>query len=131
MSRINTVCVIDDDKIFTFAVKRLLAISDCCENVIEYSNGEEAISGLRALLASNRNMPELILLDLNMPIMDGWQFLDEFITIRELTRIKIYIVSSSIDPADIEKSKKYNSVSKYITKPLDKEILKKIINSSL
>ena len=61
-----------------------------------------------------------------MPIMDGWQFLDEFIRIKTKKTIKVYIVSSSVNPTDIERAKTYNMVSNYIVKPISREKLKEI-----
>ena len=60
----------------------------------------------------------MILLDLNMPILDGWQFLDEFIHLPLKKEISIFIVTSSIDPSDIEMAKNYKMVKSYIMKPI-------------
>jgi CheY-like chemotaxis protein len=55
--------------------------------------------------------------------MDGWQFLDEFIRIKTKKTIKVYIVSSSVNPVDLERAKTYNMVSNYIVKPISREKL--------
>lgn len=128
MGKVETICIIDDDKIFTFATKRLLSINDCCDRIIEFKNGKEALKGLKSILSSETDVPDIIFLDLNMPIMDGWEFLDEFKTLKKLDNTKIYILTSSIDPADIEKSKTYTLISDFITKPINKDKLEKIIN---
>ena len=91
-----------------------------------FKNGLEAINNLKPIIASGENIPEVILLDINMPIMDGWQFLDEFIQIPCKQKIYIYIVSSSIDPADQQKIKEYENISNYIVKPITIEDLTKI-----
>ena len=73
-------------------------------------------------------IPELILLDLNMPIMDGWEFLDEF-SIKYAAifqTVKIAIVSSSVNPADFQKAKEYPFVIDFISKPISVDILRKI-----
>ncbi|MFY7653149.1 MAG: response regulator [Chitinophagaceae bacterium] len=127
MKKIGTACIIDDDKIFTFGVKKLLSISDFCSNILVFQNGEEAIKHLRLILSSPDVLPDVILLDLNMPVMDGWQFLDEFIKIKPAKKIKIYIVSSSIDQQDFDKAAQYEAVSKFITKPLSKKQIEEII----
>jgi CheY-like chemotaxis protein len=64
------------------------------------------------------SLPDVILLDLNMPILDGWQFLDEFVKLPIKKEIAIFIVTSSIDPSDIEMVKKYDIVKSYIMKPI-------------
>ena len=117
MKKINTVCIIDDDPIFRFGTKKLMENIDVQLDFLVYKNGQEAIDGLSSKVKLNANMPDVILLDLNMPIMDGWQFLDELFTIPGAVGIPIYIVSSSVDSRDIDKAKTYKMVSNYIVKP--------------
>lgn len=127
MKTVNLTCIIDDDPVYIFAAKRLLNLSDFCENFTIFNNGEDAINALTPILKSGKNIPDVILLDLNMPIMDGWQFLDEFIHIKSLKKITLFIVSSSIDPMDLKKAKDYELVSDYIIKPLSKRSLEDIM----
>lgn len=82
-----------------------------------YKNGKEAFDDLIPKLKLDTDLPDVILLDLNMPIMDGWQFLDELIKIPNMKSIPIYIVSSSVDSRDIDKAKTYKIVNNYIVKP--------------
>ena len=74
-------------------------------------------------------MPEIIFLDIDMPLMDGFQFLDEFDNLSEETKktCSIVMLTSSINPQDVNKSKKYSSVKKYINKPLSQENIQKIM----
>ena len=84
-----------------------------------YENGREALDNLSVILNSNEKLPEVIFLDLNMPILNGWQFLDEFCKIPNIEEnTRIYILSSSVYSGDIEKSKKYSIVKDFIQKPL-------------
>ena len=117
MKKINTVCIIDDDPIFRFGTKKLMETIDVQLDFLVYKNGKEALEGLSSKVKLNANLPDVILLDLNMPIMDGWQFLDQLFTIPDAVGIPIYIVSSSVDSRDIDKAKTYNMVSNYILKP--------------
>ncbi len=117
MNSINTACIIDDDPIFRFGTKKIMESVDFCKNFLVYKNGKEALEDLDIRLKSNIDMPDVILLDLNMPIMDGWQFLDELVKIPNAKQIPIYIVSSSVDSRDIEKAKNYELVTNYIIKP--------------
>jgi CheY-like chemotaxis protein len=126
MNKINLTCIIDDDPIFIFAAKRILKVSNFCNNFTIFNDGEEAITKLKPILESGDNVPDIILLDLNMPIMDGWQFLDEFIKMKTTKQIALYIVSSSIDPVDLAKAKTYETVTDFIIKPLSKAKLEKI-----
>ena len=123
MAAIDLTCIIDDDPIFIFSTKRILKRFDFCENFEVFENGKDAINALKPLIKSGRNIPDVILLDLNMPIMDGWQFLDEFKKLDIPKKITLYIVSSSIDPRDINKAKEYELVSDFIIKPLTRDRL--------
>jgi CheY-like chemotaxis protein len=86
-----------------------------------------------AYLNENKNnyneLPDIIFVDLNMPIMNGAMFLSKFAKLRPalVKHIDIYVVSSSIDPADIAVSKNYSFVLDYITKPITKSMLRKIV----
>ena len=116
MKQIESACLIDDDHIFIFAAKKILLATDICENFTVYNNGADSIE-------------ELILLDINMPIMDGWQFLDEFIKIKYPKKITLYIVSSSIDPVDIKKAKEYEAITDFIIKPITRKNLINMVSA--
>ena len=117
MKIINAVCIIDDDPIFRFGTKKLMESVQPSLSFMVYKNGKEAFDDLILKIKSSESIPDVILLDLNMPIMDGWQFLDECLKNKLLEKIPIYIVSSSVDSRDIEKAKKYKIVNNYIIKP--------------
>ncbi|MCK0146150.1 response regulator [Arenibacter sp. F26102] len=127
---INTTCIIDDDPIFVFGSKVLLKNNGFASNIIVFQNGKEALDMIVTMLESDEGLPEVIFLDLNMPIMDGWEFLDEFSKLSNVQNIKVYILSSSIDSRDIEKAKQYGIVNDFIAKPLTdskiSELIKKI-----
>ncbi|MCF4102535.1 response regulator [Gillisia sp. M10.2A] len=127
MKKIDVACIIDDDPIFVFSAKKIMQLSDFCNSFMVFHNGEDALNNLKAVITAKEQLPDIILLDLNMPIMDGWQFLDEFIQIPCDTEITIYIVSSSIDPADVIRAKTYDRVNNYIVKPITIERLKKVL----
>lgn len=127
-SKLNLVCVIDDDPIYTFAIKRLLKRNNICNEYVVYKNGQDAIEGLTN---NPENVPDLILLDINMPIMDGWKFLDAYKEIRLVKTTTIYITSSSINNVDLNKANANCLVSGYISKPMSTEKLLKIKNTFL
>jgi len=129
MRKINIACIIDDDPIFVFGTKRIMQLSNFCDTIIVYENGKDAHDSLKAIIVAKEPQPDIILLDLNMPIWDGWQFLDEFIKIPNDHSITIYIITSSVDPADVEKAKKYDAVSNYIVKPITTAELKNILSN--
>ena len=128
MKKINITCIIDDDPIFVFGTKKIMEMTNFCESIVVYKNGKEAYESLKAIILANEPQPDIILLDLNMPVWDGWQFLDEFIQIPNKKTITIYIITSSVDPADVQKAKKYDAISSYIVKPITTAELKKILN---
>lgn len=128
---IKTVLCVDDDPITLMLSKMVLNKASFCNELVTAKNGEEAILYFENLLITNNNdnYPKLIFLDLNMPIMNGWEFLDAFIE-KELhhtfKEIKVIILSSTVDPNDIEKSKKYPIVIKFLPKPINKEMLESL-----
>ena len=126
--KLNTVCIIDDDPIFVYGTKVLLNYnSSFCSNIIVYENGKEALDDLRFILKTNKEMPEVIFLDLNMPFINGWEFLDELKRMELKKKIGVYVVSSSLDKRDEEKSRNYDMVIDFISKPLTANKLQQLL----
>lgn len=130
MNKIDIACIIDDDPIFVFGAKKIMQYANFCSAYMIFHNGEEALINLKSVIKAGERLPDIILLDLNMPIMDGWEFLDEFTKIKTSKKITIYIITSSVDPADVERSKEYESVNNYIVKPITLEALQEILNEN-
>ncbi len=128
MKKIDIACIIDDDPIFIFGVRKIMDLIDFCKSLMVFRDGEEALHNLKSIISNNEKLPDVILLDLNMPVLDGWQFLDEFIKIPCDKKIVIYIVSSSVDPEDMHRAKSYELVSDYIVKPVTVAKLKEVLN---
>lgn len=128
MKTIDLACIIDDDPIYLFGIKKMMEVGHLCKGFMIYNNGLEALNALKPMLGNDENFPEIILLDLNMPIMDGWQFLDEIIKIPTTKKVLIYIVSSSIDPLDLKKAKQYSIVNNYLVKPVTLADLTKVVH---
>ncbi len=123
MKKIDLACIIDDDPIHVFGAKRAISIVNFCNSVLVFNNGKDAFDKISAIFKSGSSLPELILLDINMPVWDGWDFLDEFIKLPLSKDATIFIMTSSIDPSDQEKAKKYNQVNSFIIKPITVEKL--------
>jgi CheY-like chemotaxis protein len=116
------ILLVDDDPINNLITKRKLikAQPDITLNIVE--SASEALAYLKN---PDKNRPQLILLDINMPDVDGWQFLQEFNQMN--MSIKIIIYTSSIDEYDYEKSKDYSQIQDYIVKPLDEDKVNRIL----
>ncbi|MCM5664399.1 response regulator [Galbibacter mesophilus] len=127
MKTINAICLIDDDPITIFSVKKLIEVTRITENVISFNNGIEALKHYRN--ENNTIFPELILLDLNMPIIDGWEFIDNFSKLEISKTTYIYILTSSINPEDVNKVKEYNNKYPFSIKHLIKPVTKDKLSS--
>lgn len=125
MSKIDLTYIIDDDKIFTFVLKKILEKNKNFNQILDFKNGEEVL----LMLTLHNFKPDVILLDINMPVIDGWQFLEALEKLPNKEQYKIFIMSSSIDKTDIEKSKTFSTVVDFISKPINNEKLNKLINS--
>lgn len=128
MSNFTTVLLVEDDPITIMVCDRIIKMSAFANNVISCENGQTAIEYLNDVKSTNKAIPEVIFLDINMPVMNGWDFLEEFENIKNAFNPlpRIFILSSTVDPEDYKKAKTFNSVEDFISKPLSKEFLEKI-----
>lgn len=127
---IQKILCVDDDPITLMLYKMVIAKATLAETVIVAKNGQEALDYYDSLKSENsEDYPQLIFLDLNMPVMGGWEFLDNFIDQKFSPfneKTKIIVLSSTIDPKDIEKVKNYPIIMDFISKPVTKEMLEKL-----
>jgi len=117
------VCLIDDDKIYQFTARKIVEATGLAKNILSFFNGKEAIDFfLENQTKELDQLPNVVFLDINMPIMNGWQFLDAYykLSTKLHKAITIYLVSSSVDDTDIQKSKQYTTVKDYIIKPINR-----------
>ena len=129
MGTIKKMAVIDDDEVFTFLTSKAIEKTNLVEVIKVFVNGLDALNFLKENVGNPEELPEIIFLDLSMPIMDGWQFLEEYIKLNPKIgkKIVIYICSSSISPDDINKAKEISAVTDYIIKPVSKDMLAEIL----
>ncbi|MEY5049373.1 MAG: hypothetical protein RLZZ175_2732 [Bacteroidota bacterium] len=123
MKKINSIFVIDDDDICQYIAVSIIEHSELVKHTKVFNNGKEAIIYLENNCQILENIPEIILLDLTMPVMDGWEFIENYIKLKPRIgkKVYIYIISSSINPYDFERAKNISEVSDYIVKPLTLE----------
>lgn len=131
MSKPFIICIIEDDEVYQFTVTKNIQSQQLAKKILVFSDGEEALNFLSANIGDNNAVPDIIFLDINMPIMDGWQFLEEYIQLKPRIgkKVTLYMVSSSVDPADTQRAKKIEEVSDYIIKPITPDQLKVIVNT--
>jgi len=119
--------IIDDDPVFVLLFKKILSKLGVFETVINFENGQLALESLIEKFKNNLPFPNVIFLDINMPVLDGWEFLKALDKYKFKDDLKIYMISSSIDSIEIKKYKKYPFVKNYISKPISaKDFLKKL-----
>ncbi|HXH19888.1 MAG TPA: response regulator [Chitinophagales bacterium] len=128
MNKLDCVLLVDDDEICNFLNENVIRLMD---GNLKVQNALNSQTAMDFVLARKSDSPLLILLDLNMPVMDGFEFLDEFIHLPEKKRnnIVIVILTSSDYEKDRERARKYNVVSGYVIKPLTHEKMVSIVET--
>ena len=130
---LDKILCVDDDPITLMLCRKVVERVEFAKEIITVNNGEEAIQYFDTLYEEKKNnsdivYPKLVLLDLNMPVLDGWEFLESYMTkdyqnIFDLTRF--IVLSSSIDPYDINRAKTYPVIG-FLSKPVTKEMLENL-----
>ncbi len=125
---INLVMLVDDNDTDNFISRRIIEITKFAKQVIIKNSGKSALEYLEENKKSSSGIPELIFLDINMPIVDGFVFLYEFEKFEEILkdRCKVIILSSSDNKRDIDKIVNNDHVIKFITKPLTENALEDV-----
>lgn len=129
MKKIDTFCLVDDDDLYQFTTIHLLKKTDLVNKIIVFSNGLKAINFLKDEAGNKENIPDILFLDVNMPVMDGWEFLEEYLLIKPMMpkTVVIYMVSSSVDERDVLKAKSISTLSGYLVKPISSKNIMDVI----
>lgn len=125
----NLVALVDDDSIFQFTAARLIQSAKLAGQILQFENGGSAIDYLREHATDANKLPDHLFLDINMPFFDGWMFLEDFAELKSklAKRINIYMVSSSIDPRDMNRAKEFQEVSEFVVKPVSIETFSRLL----
>ncbi len=127
------ICIVDDDKIYQFTAKKIVESIGLSTKIQSFYNGEDAFHFIKENLLQKGNLPDIIFLDINMPVKGGWHFLEDYIAIQHQIpkKIIIYMVSSSVDDYDINKAKEFSLIAEYVIKPVNKERFQELIEDSV
>lgn len=123
MNKLNTILLIDDDSSSNFLNNVIIDEAEVCEQIITKTGGEDALDYIQK---EENAQPDLIFLDINMPRMNGWEFLEEFVKIRK-DEVPVCMLTTSINPREKELIHNFNCVIGFETKPLSEEILNRVI----
>ncbi|MBM1107898.1 response regulator [Aurantibacter crassamenti] len=126
---LKTVLLVDDDEATNFIHNMVIKQMNCTENIVIKENGIEALEYLTTSLEGKFPQPDLIFLDINMPAMDGWEFLEEYKKLdkNQLAQTVIVMLTTSLNPDDKDKAGQVNGISGFMSKPLTSELVEKVL----
>jgi DNA-binding NarL/FixJ family response regulator len=127
--KIKNILLIDDSEMDNYISEYIIVQSKIAEKISVFNSPIEALEYLGDLQSNQQEFPGAIFLDINMPDMDGFGFLDEYSKFSEdiIMRTSIFMLTSSDNPNDIKRALKYPVVKKYFSKSLSKDILNQLI----
>ncbi len=120
--------VIDDDPDWLFVIRKMIKQSGFDKPILTATNGLEALQQLNVMVANGDKLPELIFLDIKMPVLDGFEFLEEITKshVIDFSHMQVFVCSSSFHPQDKERANSY-PVAGFISKPLTPQLLKDLL----
>jgi CheY-like chemotaxis protein len=124
----KSLLLIDDSYIDNLINRKILDNANFAESITVFESPKEAFNYIRDLYLEGKELPEVIFLDLRMPLMNGFEFLEALMDLPDLgpDKIRIYVLTSSLDPEDIKRVKENHLVTRFISKPLTSQILQDI-----
>ena len=126
----KNILVVDDDTIANFLIERIVQSTGMARNISKALNGREALAIFENHIYNASPLPEIVLLDLNMPIMNGFEFLKAYgeLEFKDKDQILIILVTSSNNPSDIERARQFG-IKYYLTKPISAETIRGILTT--
>ncbi|OWW25439.1 hypothetical protein B4Q04_07420 [Zobellia sp. OII3] len=123
---INTIVLVDDNNATNFIHETYLRRVNCAENILAFTMGQKAID----YLSNAEDFPELIFIDINMPTMDAWEFMDLYSELDPKSKIntRVILLTTSIIPSDADKMTKYREIKDMMYKPLNEEAIRGIMH---
>jgi CheY-like chemotaxis protein len=127
--RVANLWIIDNDPMVSFYIKRLTELGALADIITIYDSPRGAVDYLLLHKSSLEHLPDIILLDIYMPEMDGWEFIQEFQKIRDklMKNVEIHIITSSNHPKDITRAQSFVEVKSYLQKPVTLEALQEVV----
>ena len=128
--KINSILLIDDNDADNFYNNLIIKKLDCSIKVTTLISGQAALDFFQSKFDDEHPQPDLVFLDINMPAMNGWEFLDHYLQLndREKTEVIIVMLSASLNPDDREMAETYSCINGFINKPLSEKSLKSTID---
>ncbi|MTI87788.1 MAG: response regulator [Balneolaceae bacterium] len=131
MSSVKNICIIDDDRIYTYGASKVIKDYMPENNVISFESGQAAIESMGNMRQSDQELPDVILLDINMPKMNGWDFLQKLKPFRKSVEkeMKVFVISSYIKKhkEELYRVEWDDQVSEFIPKPVTPDTLKSLL----
>jgi len=127
MKKFRKICLVEDDKIQVFLISKFIERTDLAEKFSNYNNGKIAYDAMKECVDNRLSLPDIIFLDLNMPVWDGWEFYEAFITLPGSEKVLIFILTSSVSEYDVNKALKFGLENNYLSKPLGYSALEKLL----
>jgi len=128
MKESTKICVIDDDEIYRFAFGRHVKSVDVTSSLQNFSESEVALDFFRENKLMSNALPDILFLDINMPIMGGFEFIEAFEKLGLTKKIAIYLMSSLLSKENLNEVKSYDSITDCLTKPIGEDTLCELIN---